>query len=169
MRILTALCVAILVIIGAHTMQAQSTYSAAIGARLGYPFSVSYKTFLTETNALELFAGYRGYGGFSGFGFNSIHLGAAYLVHKPISGAEGLQWYFGGGASAIIYNYDNVYYDEFSKFGIGISGYIGLDYKFADTPLNLSVDWVPTFVVGDLYYDNFTAGYGALAVRYVLK
>jgi hypothetical protein len=143
-------------------------YKSAIGLRLGYPVSVSYKTFLSESNAVELFAGYRSYGGFSGFGFNSIHLGAAYQIHKPINGVDGLQWYYGFGASAIINNYGNAYYDNYGKIGIGISGYLGLDYTFPNTPISLTADWVPTYVVGDFYYNSFQT-YGALAVRYVLN
>ena len=45
-----------------NEMKAQD-YKSAIGLRFGYPVSISYKTFLTESNALELLAGYRGYSG----------------------------------------------------------------------------------------------------------
>lgn len=160
---------AIVLLLGVSTVMHAQNYTNAIGARLGYPLSASFKHFFNEKNAVEAFAGFRSYGGFSGYGFNSVHLGAAYQIHKPIESVAGLQWYFGGGASAVIYNYNNEYYNDLSSVGIGISGYLGLDYKFENSPINLSLDWVPTFVVGDLYYDNFTAGYGALSVRYVLK
>ncbi|MDX2067050.1 MAG: hypothetical protein SFV55_01425 [Haliscomenobacter sp.] len=42
-------------------------YNSAIGLRLGYPTSVSYKKFLTESNAIEIFAGYRGYSFYNWF------------------------------------------------------------------------------------------------------
>jgi hypothetical protein len=43
-----------------------------------------------------------------------------------------------------------------------------LDYKFPDTPLNLSLDWAPTFFIGG-YDANFAGSLGSLAVRYVLN
>ena len=78
----------------------------------------------------------------------------------------------GGGASAWIWTYDNDYNfgADYNNFNLGIMGCLGLDYKFADFPINLSVDWVPTFVVGESYYcRGFGVGYGALAARYTFR
>ncbi|MBK7872232.1 MAG: hypothetical protein IPJ74_16935 [Saprospiraceae bacterium] len=50
-------------------------------------------------------------------------------------------------------------------------GVLGLDYKFANAPVNLSLDWVPIFYIGndrEYVYSGFQGGYGGLAVRYVL-
>jgi hypothetical protein len=47
-------------------------------------------------------------------------------------------------------------------------GVIGLDYKFSEIPLNLSVDWMPTYFLGG-YIGGFGGGYGSLSARYVLK
>lgn len=147
-----------------NAIQAQE-YSSAIGLRLGVPLSVSYKKFLSGSNALELFAGYRGY-----TFYNWINVGALYQVHKPINGVDGLQWYFGGGAGAFLYNYDAGFdFGDSGSFGIGIMGNLGLDYKFANTPINVSADWVPTIYVGSGYLTGFGGGYGALAVRYTLN
>ncbi|MFN7119664.1 MAG: hypothetical protein ACK4TA_22910 [Saprospiraceae bacterium] len=166
MRILKSLLVATILLIGAHTMHAQD-YNSAIGLRLGYPLSVSYKQFLGGgSNAIEAFAGFRSFSGYSWF-----NVGALYQVHKPIEGVEGLNWYFGGGASVFFWNFDNsfVFGDEDdSSLSIGILGNLGLDYKFADAPVNVSLDWVPAFFVNG-YGSGFGGGYGALSVRYVLK
>ncbi|MFZ1257293.1 MAG: hypothetical protein WAR77_13120, partial [Saprospiraceae bacterium] len=64
----------------------------------------------------------------------------------------------------------DVYYpnNDFSSSSFGLSGCLGLDYKFADYPINLSADWIPTFFING-FGDGFGAGYGALAVRYVFK
>jgi hypothetical protein len=40
----------------------------------------------------------------------------------------------------------------------------------ADTPISVTADWVPTLFLGDGFgAGGFGAGYGALAVRYVLS
>jgi hypothetical protein len=84
---------------------------------------------------------------------------------------EGLKWYFGGGASAYYWNYDNDFYpnNDFASLSFGLHGIVGLDYKFADIPLNLSIDWIPTVVIGGEFLTGFGGSYGALSARYVLK
>lgn len=147
--------------------QSQSDYKTAIGLRFGYPTSISLKHFLSPKNAVELFAGYRRYWRYA----SDFRVGGLYLIHTPINDVPGLKWYIGGGATAIFNQYDKVYYasDNFGSVNLGIMGALGLDYKFADYPINLSIDWVPTFVVGSSAYDGFRAGYGALSARYTFK
>lgn len=148
--------------------QSQSSdYKTAVGLRFGYPTSVSLKHFFSEKNAVELFVGYRRYWRYA----SDFRIGGLYLVHTPITDVEGLKWYVGGGATAIFNLYDDVYYasDNYGSVNLGIMGALGLDYKFADYPINLSVDWVPTFVIGSSAYDGFRAGYGALSARYTIK
>lgn len=150
-----------------NSLQAQD-YKKAIGLRLGYPVSVSYKTFLDDSNnALEVFLNYRSQNVFT-FGYTRVGLGAGYQVHNDISAVDGLQWYYGGGASVYFFNYDNEFFDDEDNLSVGIQGYLGLDYKFADAPVNLSLDWVPTFFIGG-YGDGFGADSGALAVRYTFE
>ena len=145
-----------------HTATAQD-YSSAIGLRFGYPTSITFKTFLTETNAVEVYAGLRGYGSFRWYSING-----AYQIHNDIESVEGLQWYYGGGAGVQFWSYDFL---EESSTTFSISGYAGLQYTFPDTPISLTVDWVPTFFLGDNFgtgFNSFGAGYGALAARYTL-
>ncbi len=140
-------------------------YNMALGLRLGYPLSVSFKTFMSDAGAIEAYAGFAGYSTYGWF-----NLGAMYQHHMDIEGVEGLAWFFGGGASLQFWNYDDIYNnDDFGSFGVGINGVLGLDYKFANAPINLSVDWTPTIFLGNTYYDAFGAGYGALSARYVLN
>ncbi len=147
-----------------NNLQAQD-YKSAIGLRLGVPMSVSYKHFLNEKGALELTAGYRSWSGFAKY----ISITGSYQHHMDISSVEGLKWYIGGGAGLNLWSYDDIY----KALGVNIAsttfsvfGLIGLDYKFASVPVNISADWGPTFFIGDGYYNGFGAGYGALAVRY---
>lgn len=139
------------------------SYNSAIGLRFGYPTAVSYKTFLSEKNAIEAFVGFRSYG-FGSF----ININAAYQIHNPIASVDNLSWYYGLGAGAYLYSYDAGVVDD-GSFGIGVSGYLGLDYKFDNIPLNLSADWVPTFFLGGGYYNGFGGSYGALSARYILS
>ena len=140
-------------------------YKSAIGLRFGYPLSISYKTFLTESNALELYAGFRSYSGVYGY----FTVGGLYEIHKPITSVEGLSWYYGGGLSVQFFTYDDNYYfnDNNGTFGVGLSGVLGLDYKFADAPFNLSLDFLPTIRFGG--WDSGYYSWGALGARYVLK
>jgi hypothetical protein len=141
-------------------------YQSAIGLRFGYPLSISYKTFLNESNALDIFAGFRGYSGI----YSYFTVGALYEIHKPISDVDGLSWYIGPGASVQFFNYDDGYAfgdDDLGDIGLAVSGVIGLDYKFPSAPFNLSLDVMPTFRFGG-WDDGFYAWW-ALSARYVLK
>lgn len=144
---------------------AQDFYQSAIGARLGSPFSASYKTFINESAAIEAYAGIRTYG-FGGW----LSLSGAYQIHEPLEEViEGLQWYYGAGASIFFWNYRDSNLDDFSSTSLGIQGYLGLDYTFSDHPIQLTVDWVPTIFIGNINVSAFGAGYGSLGVRYILK
>ena len=132
--------------------------------RLGYQASISYKQVISEPGAIEAFVGFRSYSL-----YRWISIGALYEHHKPISGVEGLNWYFGGGASVFLWNYDNAFVgDNNTNTSIGILGTLGLDYKFANAPVNLSVDWLPVFFVNG-YGNGFGGGYGALSARYTIN
>lgn len=139
-------------------------YGSAIGLRLGYPLSLTYKTFISESSAVEVFGGLRGFSGYSW-----INVGGAYQVHKPIEGVDGLNWYFGGGASVFFWSYKNTFGgDTSSSTTFGVLGNLGLDYKFEDSPINLSADWMPIYFFNG-FGSGFGGGYGALAVRYTLN
>ncbi|MGH1433264.1 MAG: hypothetical protein ACRBG0_02275 [Lewinella sp.] len=151
------------------SLQAQD-YQKAIGLRLGYPVSISYKMFLgNSNNALEAFVNYRSQKVFS-YGWTRIGVGGAYQVHNPISSVDGLQWYYGGGAAIYFWSYDNDFsgFEDEANLSLGIQGYLGLDYKFAGAPVNLSLDWVPTFYISG-YGDGFGADNGALTIRYTFE
>lgn len=142
--------------------EAQS-YQNAIGLRLGLPNSVSFKHFLNERGAVEIYGGFRNYT-YSGF----YNVGVLYQQHKPIESVEGLQWYVGGGAAAYFWHYDAAFGTAGGSSSVALQGCLGLDYKFADIPLNLSIDWVPTIFLTGYYSNNrFAPDYGALSARYV--
>jgi hypothetical protein len=134
-------------------------YKSSIGGKLGYGLVASYKTFLNEKNAVELFGGLR-WGGFVA--------GAFYQIHKDIPSVENLRWFIGGGGSFSTWSFVGSGYTEVTAHFD-----IGLEYTFEDLPLNVSVDYAPGFVLVDTYdfggsYNRFRGGYGALTVRYIL-
>ena len=134
--------------------------------RLGSPLSISYKQFFKGSTAVEVFGGLRGYSG-----YRWVNVGGALQIHKDLGIDEvpGLSWYYGGGASVFFWTYDNSFLgDNSSSTSIGILGTIGLDYKFEEAPVNLSLDWMPIFFVNG-FSSGFGGGFGALSVRYVLK
>lgn len=139
-------------------------YKSAIGGKLGYGLIGSYKVFLSESSAVDIFGGLR-WGGFVA--------GAYWLKHNPISSVDNLKWYWGLGGSFTTWNYGYAGYNTYSE--IGVSGVIGLDYTFDDMPLNLSIDWAPTIVVVDTWdypggtYNRFRGGYGAISARYIIN
>jgi hypothetical protein len=108
--------------------QDNNTYKRAVGIRLGSSVpaiqsGISYKHFL-KNNAIE---------GIISLG-DGIAICGLYEIHKPINSVENLQWFIGGGGYVGFNN-------GFKNFGA--AGIVGLDYKFANIPLNLSLDWKP--------------------------
>jgi len=138
-------------------------YDKAVGLRLGYPLSASFKFGISDPGYIEAYLGFRGFTGYSW-----VNVGAMYQHHFPIESVEGLYWYVGGGASAYFWNFKSSFLDPGDTFGLGINGALGLDYKFANAPINLSIDWLPTIFISG-YGSGFGGGYGALAVRYTLN
>lgn len=154
-----------LIVIGFMTAGMSQDYKTAIGGKLGYGLIASYKTFLNEKSALDIFGGIR-LGGSGG-----LAAGAYYLNHSPINEVEGLQWYWGFGGSITTWNYGLI---NQNYYELGGSGVLGLDYAFDDLPLNLSIDWAPTIVLltsADSLWElgRFRGGYGALTARYILS
>lgn len=159
MKKLTLLIIILGSFLFAIPTQAQN-FKSAVGARLGYPLSISYKQFINESGAFEVYGGTRGYSGYRWFSVSG-----AYQIHKPIESFEGLNYYYGAGASVYFWNFD--FDTDASTTSLGLQGYLGLSYTFSDNPINISLDWVPTFFLNS-YVDSFGAGYGSLAVRYIL-
>jgi len=127
------------------------------------------------SNAQELgirFGGTNGYGGaaidgvFSAGQFSRIHADLGFyhggigidalwdFLYKPING-EAFNWYLGAGPSTYIGD----------RFDLGVSGEIGLEYRFSQVPIALGFDWRPTFWI--LEETRFGADSFGLNVRYV--
>jgi hypothetical protein len=150
----------------------QSKYQSAVGVRLGTGYfdvvSASLKTFLGESpSAVEFNLGFKpSYGNYDVF---NLSLSAAYQYHFPIGQVDGLQWFIGGGLTGYHSFSGNHYY---RGFGVGIFPTGGVDYKFGNIPLNLSVDLRPTIrIAAPEYYDysNFYFGNFGVSARYTFR
>lgn len=110
-------------------------YQNAIGGRFGNANGVSFKTALNKGAMLELIGNFRKNDGISYFNLTGL-----YEVYKPINGAEGLNWFYGAGATIGSYKVKGFDGEAY----LAANGVLGLDYKFKDAPINLSLDWIPS-------------------------
>lgn len=127
-----------------------STYKNAIGVKVWDGGGISFKHFFDTKNAGEL-TGY--------FWKHGTRITGLYEIHSDIANAGGLKWYIGPGAHIGLYNTD---YGDGAYFGI--DGVLGLDYKIKKAPLNISLDWQPSFEFGDSR--GFEGAWGGLGIRY---
>jgi hypothetical protein len=132
---------------------AQSGYQTALGVKVWDGGGISLKHFVGGNKALE---------GIGYFWRQGVRITGLYEIHGAINNAGGLQWYIGPGAHVGFYN------DRYGNRNfIGIDGVLGLDYKFNGAPINVSIDWQPSFEFGD--NRGFVGNWGGLGIRYTLK
>ncbi|MEO6731012.1 MAG: hypothetical protein ABIN01_07325 [Ferruginibacter sp.] len=123
-------------------------YKTAVGIRLG-PNSpaiapgFTIKHFLDEQHAVEAIVGIN----------SGIGVCALYEWHFPITAVPHLQWFAGAGAYAA--------YRSSTSY-IGGAGIVGVDYKFPDIPLNISIDWKPELnIIESVGFDASGVGFSA--------
>ena len=170
-RLLRLAVVTGLLAAGATLAHAQ-LYRNAAGLRLGSPIAASYKHYISEGAAVEVYGGFRSYSFYRWFSVSAAYQSA---YSFGLDGALApLSWYWGAGASAYFWSYDDGLFGPFvdrrdySTTTLGINGYVGLEYAFEDLPIVATVDWVPTVFVGNGWTSGFVGGQGALAVRYII-
>lgn len=150
-RISLALPVILISLLFCHRAAAQD-YRFAVGVRLSNSSptlnsSVSAKYFATDRTAIE---------GLVSFG-SRFGIGGLLEIHNTFS-TPGLSWFYGGGAY-VGFQDSNTY--------LGPTGIIGLDYKFPDVPVNLSVDWKPELDI--IPSINFVPDAFAFTIRFAMK
>jgi len=145
-----ALCILLLATSSCINRLLAQDYKLAMGVRfssasptLSNSFSVKY--FMDETNAIE---------GLISFG-TRFGIGGLYERHQLIGGTPAFTWFWGLGGYVGWQN-NNTY--------LGPTGAIGLDYKFANAPLNLSIDWKPELDI--LPNINFVPDAFGITARY---
>jgi len=131
-----------------------SSYNTALGVKF-YPGGITLKHFFNGTNNAGELIGY--------FWNRGFRITGLYEIHGNFNGAPGLRWYVGPGAHIGFYDYyDRNYHIDGTYFGV--DGVLGLDYKFNGAPINMSIDWQPSFEFGD--YVGFYGSWGGIAIRY---
>src|SRR6185436_6040851 len=124
-------------------------YNTGIGVRLGGLTSgITVKHFVNSSAAIE---------GIASFGYRAFVLTGLYEKHNNIANANGLTWLYGGGAHLGFFRYGGYYYvykyhgnhyyyvereGDNAVIG-GLDLILGMDYKFNNAPLNISLDLKP--------------------------
>jgi len=133
-------------------------YKTSLGLRAGFPYGLTIKHFMNETNAVEGILA-SNYGGFIATAlFENEHWTGKY---------PGLNWYWGVGAHVGFWNAGANKYlkSTYSGSVIGVDGILGLEYTFDEIPLNISLDVLPSVnLIGSAGWGGVN---GALSVRYV--
>jgi len=146
------------ILLQANSQSLGTSYTTAIGVKV-YPASLSVKHFVQQNNAIE---------GLLTFWESGNRLTGLYEIHGDINNAAGLKWYIGPGAHIGFWNDTWKKNNPTRESGmvVGVDGILGLDFKFKNVPLNMSIDWQPSFnLIG---YQYFESGWGGLGIRYTL-
>ena len=136
-----------------------SSYRTALGVKF-YPAGITLKHFFNGKNAGELIGYFWGHG---------VRFTGLYEIHGDFSGAPGLKWYVGPGAHIGFWDHNHRHWHDDHWHGeshasFGVDGVLGLDYKFRGAPINMSLDWQPSFEFGE--WQGFVGSWGGLAIRY---
>ncbi len=92
------------------------------------------------------------------FGDHTTRLQAFYQYHQGIKGAQGLNWYIGGGPGVSFFKYKG-----YSNTTFLLMPAVGLDFKIPGAPIAMNFDWRPTAYLGD--NSDFEAGRFGLGFR----
>ena len=153
MRKITSTIV-LLTVLGFGFKATAQDYKVAIGIRLSSAAptlsnSVSVKYFMNDRNAIE---------GLVSFGPTRFGIGGLFEVHQLIGSVPAFTWFYGGGGY-VGFQSGNTY--------LGPTGVLGLDYKFQNAPINLSLDWKPELDI--LPGINFVPDAFAISARFTFK
>ena len=116
---------------------------------------ISGKLYLSPASAVQAVVG----SGYSGAG---LHLSADYMQELgELDAPTGdFRVFYAGGFGAGIASYN-------SYSAIGVSGVLELGFHMKQYPIELTLDWRPSFFMGD-YLNGLYLGHGGGAIRYYL-
>lgn len=130
-----------------------SDYKFAAGIRfssasptLGSSFTVKY--FINDRDAIEGLVSFE----------PRFAIGGLFERHQLIGSIQSFTWFYGGGGYV---GFEN------NKAYIGPTGVLGVDYKFQNAPINLSIDWKPELDISPAI--NFVPDAFAITARFVFK
>ena len=172
-------------------------YNTSVGLKFEIPpyllsrelsLSATGKHFINDNHAIEAIVNYRQFDITPTPGsipvmpntldsWHWVRISGLYLIHSSFQEfRSGLDLYIGGGGYVGFLggSYNNSGTDYNSTF-TGISFSIGLDWSLEDMPINVSIDWIPSFGFTsenqklDSSFSGFTGQQGGLSLRYVLR
>lgn len=155
-KVFTILCLTVIAAFAIQSTSKAQGYDNAIGGRFGAANGVTFKTTLGGNTMLDLIANFR-----SNNNYNYFRVTGLYEIYNKIQDVQGLSWYYGIGGSI-----GTVKYKPYNSSDLYLSadGVLGLDYKFSDAPINVSLDWKPAI---QLTPDtNFDGSGAAISLRY---
>lgn len=155
-KFLTIICLAVIATFAFNSESSAQNYKNAIGGRFGAANGVTFKTTLGGNKMVDIIANFR-----SNSSYNYFRVTGLYEIYNPISDAAGLNWYYGVGGTVGSVKYKP---KDQSDLYLGVDGVLGLDYKFADAPINISLDWKPT--IGLVPDTDFDASGVGLSLRF---
>ena len=129
----------------------EKAYNSAIGVKM-YPGAITLKKRIRDEKYLE---------GIAAFWKRGVRTTVLYEVQASLFDVDGLNWYYGGGAHVGFYKPKEKEYTSTPL--LGIDGVLGIDYKIKGAPINLSLDWQPSFEFGS--GGGGFEGWGGLSVR----
>lgn len=152
----------VFIFIAAAAVNAQ-TYQTAFGAKFyagnGSVGGINIRHSTNENTALE--------GSLLFFNGGGVGIEGLYEYQGAINNAPGLQYFVGGGAMLGLggggYYYDNEH-DQGVSFALRLTG--GIDYKFPDVPINISLGFDPFFYIAPHTGSYLPLGIG---LRYVIN
>lgn len=133
-------------------------YSTGIGVRGGLYNGLTIKHFLGQKAAVEGIVATR---------WSSFDVTLLYEIHKDNAfDVDRLNWYYGIGGHIGLWNGDLIPDSPTGSYlAIGVDGILGIEYNFAEIPINISLDWKPRFnIIG---YSKFYGDAGAVSLRYI--
>ena len=148
----------IILAISIVALSSAQEYKNGIGFRAGLSQGLTFKHFVSSKGAFEGLLATR-WGGFEITGL--------YEVHNTAFEVDHLKWYYGGGVHIGSYNGDKVSWGDpgTSYTVIGIDGILGIEYSFNEAPINIGIDWKPSF--NFVNNTQFWPDGGAISIRYV--
>lgn len=136
------------------TTQVNAQYTpreSMLGLRGGGSFGITYKKFFGKNFAFESVLG----NDFLSEEKPGVFVNALFEKHAPLLGDK---------FSALI-GLGPGYH--FKRKSLGASGVIGVDWRILRAPINLQVDWMPTYYFSG--EKNFSPVNGAVSIRYILN
>lgn len=129
-----------------------SDYDMGIGLRIS-PLSdydliaLDFKAFISREGAITANLGYgtNSYtvGRFltTNYDIDMLSFSGAYQHHFNIGNIDGFRWFVGGGATAL---YSSSKLEDYDGIGAGLFLTGGVEYKFSNIPMCVSIDFRPT-------------------------